>query len=90
MVINIIDCCTPGRIGEASYKGVYAYNNTLASSNSITQDCTYHQGSNYRQCIPDLQNGPRWSEVNLKECQPKTKTTQQLISLDMVSFGVFN
>ena len=85
--VNIIDCCSKNRTGEDSYKGVYIYNKTLTSSNATTQNCRYSKGTSYRRCIADLQNGPRWSNIDLKECRPKTKITQKLLTLNLVSFG---
>ena len=85
--VNIIDCCSESSAGEDSYKGIYIYNKALPSSNATTQNCRYSQGTSYRRCIADLQNGPRWSNIDLKECRPKTKTTQKLLTLDLVSFG---
>ena len=84
--VNIIDCCSENSIGEDSYKGVYIYNKTLTSSNATTQNCRYSQGINYRRCIADLQNGPRWSNIDLKECRSKMKTTKKLLTLNLVSF----
>ena len=65
---------------------MYNYNKTLTSTNATTQNCQYNQGNNYRRCIADLQNGPRWSNTDLRECRPKTETTQKLITLNLVSF----
>ena len=86
--VNIIDCCSENSVGEDSYKGVYIYNKTLTSSKATTQNCRYAEGTSYRRCIADLQNGPRWSDIDLKECLPKMETTQKLLTLNLVSFGI--
>ena len=90
IMLIIIDFCYKDNTGEESYKGAYSYNNSLASSNATTQNCRYNQGVNYRRCIPDLQNGPHWSNADLRECQPKEETTRKLISLSLslVSSGL--
>ena len=84
----LIDCCPDSVVGEESYKGRYEFNNTLVSTN-IKTACLYKNIAgvtfNSRKCNADLKIGPTWSDINLKDCLPKTKTTQDLILLNEVS-----
>uniref|UniRef100_A0A7M5V0Y8 Uncharacterized protein n=3 Tax=Clytia hemisphaerica TaxID=252671 RepID=A0A7M5V0Y8_9CNID len=81
--VNSLDCCSEDLEGEESFKGVERFPETLVSQ-SVTNNCTYKQSaSSQRQCLGNMKDGPKWSNVNLQNCPAKSPITNSLIELSL-------
>ena len=90
----VLDCCTSKIYGTANYKGKYKFSKALAGERRI-QNCTYNSSSKsssnvFVKCIPDLEDGPSYSSLNLTSCQTKYKITGELAKVEQVRITTLN
>lgn len=77
---NISDCC-PSSNNDVLYEN----KKTLAGTDAPFK-CKHNLTNTiYRTCIPSLQFGPRWSDVDMSKCLSARAVSQELQDLQNVS-----
>ena len=86
-----LDCCPADTVGTVTFKGVYKYSQSLASTVPVHIPCVYNSNTNSsRLCTQNLQVGPQWREIDSSQCTTQSEGTQKLLDLETVKYDLLN
>lgn len=78
-------CCGYDTMGDVTFKGSYRFNATSVGS-EIKISCAYNTNATLtRKCVASGSGRAKWEPPNLSLCLPKTRTTADLIDLNITS-----
>ena len=87
----ILAFCEAEEIGDINFKGIYHFNKTRVLD-SITFYCQYGSIKSpniqlQRHCLYNDKLIGSWEPLDLKECAPRSKITEELIKLNKVTIN---